>query len=90
MQGYNGNCVPSWRAETSMSPSLFCSLPERTLERLPKAKVKAIIRRTTDYDKEVVHQVDVVPSGSFLAREEPVKKGKTYTPMLPTPPPPRR
>ena len=52
--------------------------------------MKAIIRRTTDPDKEVVYQVDVDPSGSLLVREEPVKKGKNYTPMLPTPPPPPR
>jgi hypothetical protein len=57
---------------------VFRSLPERTLERVPKAKVKEIIRRSTDYDKEVVFQVEFVPTGSVLAREEPVKKGRNY------------
>lgn len=57
---------------------VFRSLPERTLERLPKSKVKEIIRRSTDYDKEVVYQLDLAPTGSLLAREEPVKKGRNY------------
>jgi hypothetical protein len=57
---------------------VFRSLPERTEMRLPQAKVKSVGRWSTDYSKEVVWQVDVFPSGSYLARDEPVKKGKNW------------
>ena len=58
---------------------VFRSLPDRTLEHVPKSKVKSISRWSTDYDKEVVFQVDFVPTGSVLVREEPLKKGRGYT-----------
>jgi hypothetical protein len=58
---------------------VFRSLPDRTLERVPKAKVKSVSRWSTDYDKEVVFQVEFVPTGTVLVREEPVKKGRGYT-----------
>jgi hypothetical protein len=58
---------------------VFRSLPDKSLERVPKSKVKAVTRWSTDYDKEVVFQVELVPTGSVLAREEPVKKGRGYT-----------
>jgi hypothetical protein len=54
---------------------VFRSLPDRALTRVPKAKVKTITRWSTDYSKEVVYQVELIPTGSVLAREEPVKKG---------------
>ncbi len=57
---------------------VFRALPERTEMRLPKAKVKSVARWSTDYSKEVVWQVEVFPSGSYLARDEPVKKGKNW------------
>lgn len=57
---------------------VFRILPEKTIVRLPKAKVKAIKRWTTDFEKEVVYQLDLAPSGVLLAREEPVKKGTNY------------
>ena len=57
---------------------VFRALPERTEMRLPKAKVKSVGRWSTDYSKEVVWQVEVFPSGSYLARDEPVKKGKNW------------
>ncbi len=57
---------------------VFRSLPDRTLERLHKSKVKAVTRRSTDYSKEVVFQVEFVPTGSVLTPEEPVKKGTLY------------
>lgn len=57
---------------------VFRSLPDRTLERVPKAKVKSVARWSTDYSKEVVFQVEFVPTGSVLVREEPVKKGRNY------------
>lgn len=57
---------------------VFYSLPERTLSRLPKERVKKISRRSSDLDKEVLWQVDLVPTGRILAKEEPVKKGTGY------------
>ncbi|HUM00719.1 MAG TPA: hypothetical protein VL084_00410 [Thermoanaerobaculia bacterium] len=55
---------------------VFRSLPDKALERVPKSKVKSVSRWSTDYTKEVVYQVELAPSGSVLAREEPVKKGE--------------
>lgn len=57
---------------------VFYSLPERTLSRLPKERVKKISRRSSDLSREVLWQVDLVPSGRVLAKEEPVKKGAGY------------
>lgn len=57
---------------------VFRVLPERTTKRLAKAQVKAITRRSTDYSKEVVWQIELKDAGKHLVREEPVKKGKNY------------
>jgi len=58
---------------------VFRSLPERTEVALPKVKVKSVARWSTDYSKEVVWQVDLAgTSGTHLARNEPVKKGKNW------------
>jgi hypothetical protein len=57
---------------------VFHALPEKTIERLPKARVKKITQRTRDFDKEVVFLVDLSPSGNVLASDEPVLKGKLY------------
>ena len=57
---------------------VFRSLPDKTLERVPKARVKSVSRWSTDYSKEVVYQVELLPTGSVLTREEPVKKGRAY------------
>ena len=57
---------------------VFLILPERTLERLPRARVKKITGRTRDFAKAVVYQVDLVPAGRILGSGEPVKKGLSY------------
>jgi hypothetical protein len=57
---------------------VFYSLPERTVSRLPKARVKKITRRSSDLNKEVIWQVDLNPTGRMLASKEPVKKGSGY------------
>ncbi len=57
---------------------VFHSLPDRTLERVPKERIKAITRRSRDFDKEVVWRVEFVPNGQMLLSEEPVKKGANY------------
>jgi len=81
---YRVDLVPTGFAFAMNEPKLegdtwvFRSLPDRTLERVPKARVKAVTRRSTDYSKEVVYQIEVLPSGSFLVAEEPVRKGSTY------------
>ncbi len=54
------------------------TLPDRTVQRLHKDRVKKITRRSRDFDKEVVWQVEMEPTGSVLALEEPVKKGSAY------------
>ena len=57
---------------------VFHSLPERTISRLPKSKVKTITRRSTDLNKEVIWQIEMNPTGRMLSFEEPVKKGAGY------------
>jgi hypothetical protein len=57
---------------------VFYSLPERTLSRLPKARVKKISRRSSDLNREVLWQVELNPTGRVLASKEPVKKGSGY------------
>jgi len=82
---YRVDLVPSGSMFAMNEPVLdgdtwvFRALPERTEVRLPKAKVKAVGRWSTDYSKEVVWQVDLAgTSGVHLARNGPVKKGKNW------------
>jgi hypothetical protein len=58
---------------------VFKVWPERETVRLPQSKVKKITQRTKNLDQEVVYQIDLVPSGRMIAREEPKLKGTTYT-----------
>ena len=57
---------------------VFTAWPERTTVRLEKSKVKKITQRTKNPDQEVVYQIDLVPSGRMIARENPTLKGTTY------------
>ena len=57
---------------------VFRTIPERTVSRLPKSRVKKISRYSHDLNKEVVWQVDLNPTGRMLASKEPVKKGAGY------------
>jgi hypothetical protein len=57
---------------------VFRSLPEKTISRLPKSRVKKITRRTSDLGKEEIWQVELNPTGRILASKEPVKKGAGY------------
>lgn len=57
---------------------VFRTIPERTVSRLPKSKVKKISRWSSDLRKEVIWQVELLPTGRLLAKEEPVKKGAGY------------
>lgn len=57
---------------------VFRTLPERTISRLPKERVKKISRWSSDLSKEVIWQVELKPTGRMLASKEPVKKGAGY------------
>jgi hypothetical protein len=57
---------------------VFRTLPERTVSRLPKERVKKISRWSSDLSKEVIWQVELNPTGRMLASKEPVKKGAGY------------
>lgn len=57
---------------------VFRTLPDRTVSRLPKSRVKKISRWSSDLRKEVLWQVDLNPTGRMLASKEPVKKGAGY------------
>ena len=81
---YRIDLVPTGTGFAMNEPKLegdvyvFYSLPDRTLSRLPKDRVKKITRRSSDLSKEVIWQVDLNPTGRMLSREEPVKKGAGY------------
>ncbi len=81
---YRVDLVPTGVAFAMNEPKLegdvwvFRSLPDKTLERVPKAKVKAITRKTTDFDKEVAWQVEIAGGGKHLVAKEPEKKGRNY------------
>ena len=57
---------------------VFTVWPEKKVVRLPQAKVKKITQRTKDLNKETVYQIDLVPSGRMIAREEPKLKNGAY------------
>jgi hypothetical protein len=58
---------------------VMTTLPDRTVSRVPTAKVKKISRWSSDLNAESIWQIDLVPTGVMLSREEPVKKGALYT-----------
>jgi hypothetical protein len=76
--------VPTGSGFTVTKPVLegdtwvFKVWPDRNVVRLPKSKVKNMVRRTKDVDNEVVYRIDLVPTGQMYARDEPVSKGGTY------------
>jgi hypothetical protein len=57
---------------------VFKNWPERQNVRLDASKVKKITQRTKDLNQEVVYQIDLVPKGRMIAKEEPTVKGATY------------
>jgi len=58
---------------------VMTTLPDRTVTRVPVARVKKISRWSSDLNAESIWQIDLVPTGVMLSREEPVKKGALYT-----------
>ncbi len=57
---------------------VFKAWPDRDVVHLAQSKVKKMTQRTKSLDDEVVYQIDLVPSGRMIARENPTKKGTTY------------
>jgi hypothetical protein len=57
---------------------VFKVWPDRATVRLPLSRVKKMIRRTKDISDEVLYQIDLVPSGQMIARENPTLKGTTW------------
>ncbi len=53
--------------------------PDGAVVRLPKSKVKRMALRTNEIQKQVVYQIDLVPSGQMYARDNPTVRGTTYT-----------
>ncbi len=58
---------------------VMTTLPDRTVSRVPTARVKKISRWSSDLNLESLWQIDLVPTGVMFSREEPVKKGALYT-----------
>ena len=81
---YQIDLIPSGQAFALSKPRLegdvyvFTAWPDRTTARLSKAKVKKITKRTKDPNEEFVYQIDLVPTGRMIARENPVLKGGTW------------
>jgi hypothetical protein len=57
---------------------VFKVWPDRAVIRLPKTRVKKMVRRTKDVSDEVLYRIDLLPTGEMFAREEPTLKGTTY------------
>lgn len=74
-----GHALAIGKPHTVGNAWFFTTWPERTTVKVPKDKVKKITPRTKDLNQEVVYQVDLLPSGRIVAKDEPVLKGRTYT-----------
>jgi hypothetical protein len=57
---------------------VFKVWPDRAVVRLPKSRVKKMVRRTKDINSEVIYQIELVPSGVRYSREQPTLKGNNY------------
>jgi hypothetical protein len=57
---------------------VFRVWPDRALIRLPKSRVKKMVRRTKDVNSEALYQIDLLPAGQMFSREEPTLKGTNY------------
>lgn len=58
---------------------VFTSIPDRQLTRVKKERVKKITVRSHDISKEVAWQVELLPTGTVLAKDEPKQKSGGYT-----------
>jgi hypothetical protein len=82
---YQIDLVPSGTGFAITRPVLegdvyvFKVWPDGAVVRLPKSKVKKMAPRTNEIQKQVVYQIDLVPSGQMFARDNPTVSGKTYT-----------
>jgi len=57
---------------------VMTTLPDRTVTRVPVARVKKISRWSIDLNQESIWQIDLLPDAVMLSHEEPVKKGALY------------
>jgi hypothetical protein len=57
---------------------VFKVWPEGDTIRVPKARIKAVTKRTKDLDKEWIYQLEIVPTGKMYSRDEPTVKGTNY------------
>ena len=57
---------------------VYPAWPENEVVRLPQARVKKITQVTKDLNKEFVYQIDLLPSGRMIARDEPKLQGGGY------------
>lgn len=82
---YQVDLVPSGTGFALSKPVLegdvytFIVWPDRDTVRLPKDRVKAITPRFKEMSTLSVWQIDLLPSGRIVAKEEPTLKGTTYT-----------
>lgn len=57
---------------------VYRAWPNKAIVRMPKVKVRKITRVTKDLSKEVVYEIDLIPSGKMIAREKPKLQRGAY------------
>lgn len=57
---------------------VFHAWPEGALVRVKQANVRRIVQKTGLALQETVYQIDLIPSGQMLARDNPTLKGTNY------------
>jgi hypothetical protein len=56
---------------------VFKVWPDRAVVRLPKTRVKKMVRRTKDVTNEVLYQINLLPTGQAYSRDVPNERGGT-------------
>jgi hypothetical protein len=57
---------------------VFQAWPDRVTVRLPMSKVKKMVPRTNEMNKNPVWQIDLAPTGQMFSRDNPELKGTSY------------
>lgn len=58
---------------------VFNAWPDRSPVRVSKSKIKKITNRTKQLKNETMYRIDLLPTGTIIARDRPALKGNTYT-----------
>jgi hypothetical protein len=81
---YQIDLVPSGTGFSLTKPVMegdvwvFKAWPDGVTVRLPKSKVKKMVPRTHEMNKNPVWQIDLAPTGQMFSRDNPELKGGSY------------